>query len=209
MRPVPPATGWLTCSEGGRVPPLSRARAHPPPQEGVPGWAAHQPRPGPKQATRPRQAVASDGELLEHLRTPAAFGGHEFGDWPLDQIASGFGGDLDARHRHDHNRLATEFSPTPRPRPRPDPRRRTHLRPAQSRLRRPRRPAQPLRAPSGPGPGGRPGARVRVAVHDSRQNDRNPVIGEPARTTAWPRPSTPPATSPPAWHGPERTGSER
>jgi hypothetical protein len=39
-------------------------------------------------STRPpdpyRHAVAGDGELLEHLQTPAAFGGHEFGDWPLD-----------------------------------------------------------------------------------------------------------------------------
>jgi hypothetical protein len=33
-------------------------------------------------------------ELLGHLQTPAAFGGHEFGDWPVDHIASGFGGDL-------------------------------------------------------------------------------------------------------------------
>jgi hypothetical protein len=39
-------------------------------------------------------------------------GRHEFGDWPIDQIASGFGGDLDARHRHDHTRLANEFTHT-------------------------------------------------------------------------------------------------
>jgi hypothetical protein len=39
---------------------------------------------------------------------------------------------------------------------------------------------------------------VRVAIHDSRQNDPNPSSGRPARTTAWPTPSTPPATSPPA-----------
>jgi hypothetical protein len=32
-------------------------------------------------------------ELLAHLQTPAAFGGHELGDWPEGQIASGFGGD--------------------------------------------------------------------------------------------------------------------
>src|SRR4029453_7731908 len=66
--------------------------------------------------TRPpdptRQAVAGDGELLEHLQTPAAFGGHEFGDWPLDQIAGSFGGDLDAPPRDDHTRLATEFAHT-------------------------------------------------------------------------------------------------
>ena len=52
------------------------------------------------------------GELLEHLQTPAAWGGHEFGDWPLDHIASGFGGDLDARHRHDHSRLTDQFGHT-------------------------------------------------------------------------------------------------
>ena len=51
-------------------------------------------------------------ELLEHLQTPAAWGGHEFGDWPLDQIADGFGGDLDARHRHDHTRLTHVFGHT-------------------------------------------------------------------------------------------------
>ena len=36
--------------------------------------------------TRPpdtdRDAVAGRAELLEHLQTPAAFGGHEFGDCP-------------------------------------------------------------------------------------------------------------------------------
>src|SRR5512132_2974780 len=66
--------------------------------------------------TRPpdlnRQAVAGDSELLAHLQTPAAFGGHEVADWPVDQIAGGFGGDLDARHRHDHTRLATDFAHT-------------------------------------------------------------------------------------------------
>jgi hypothetical protein len=45
-------------------------------------------------------------ELLAHLQTPAALGGHEFGDWPPEYIANGFGGDLDARHRHDHTRYA-------------------------------------------------------------------------------------------------------
>ena len=59
--------------------------------------------PGPTRPPDPhRQADAGDSELLEHLQTPVAFGGHEFGDWPVDQIAGGFGDDLDARHRHDH-----------------------------------------------------------------------------------------------------------
>jgi hypothetical protein len=69
--------------------------------------------PAPNRSPDPtRQAVAGDGELLEHLQTPAAVGGHKFGDWPLDQIAGGFGGDLDARQRHDHTHLPTEFTHT-------------------------------------------------------------------------------------------------
>ena len=59
-----------------------------------------------------RHAAEGRAELLKHLQTPAARGGHEFGDWPIDQIANGFGGDLDARHRHDHTRLAHEFGHT-------------------------------------------------------------------------------------------------
>ena len=51
-------------------------------------------------------------ELLEHVQTPAALGGHEFQQWPPHQIANGFGGDLDARHRHDHTRLANQFTHT-------------------------------------------------------------------------------------------------
>jgi hypothetical protein len=50
-------------------------------------------------------------ELLEHLQTPTALGGHEFQDWPPHHIAGGFGGDLQAR-RHDHTHLATEFTHT-------------------------------------------------------------------------------------------------
>jgi hypothetical protein len=69
--------------------------------------------PAPNRPPDPtRHTDAGDGELLEHLQTPAAFGGHEFGDWPVDQIAGGFGGDLDARHRHDHTRLADQFGHT-------------------------------------------------------------------------------------------------
>jgi hypothetical protein len=66
--------------------------------------------PGHKPGERGRP---DDGvDLLAHLQTPAAVGGHEFGDWPPEQIASGFGGDLAARHRHDHTRLAHEFGHT-------------------------------------------------------------------------------------------------
>jgi hypothetical protein len=59
-----------------------------------------------------RDTLEGRAELLAHLQTPAAFGGHEFGDWPLDQIANGFAGDLDARHRHDHTRLTHVFAHT-------------------------------------------------------------------------------------------------
>jgi hypothetical protein len=59
-----------------------------------------------------RDAPEGRAELLAHLQTPAAWGGHEFSDWPIDQIANGFGGDLDARHRHDHTRLTHVFHHT-------------------------------------------------------------------------------------------------
>jgi hypothetical protein len=59
-----------------------------------------------------RDTLEGHAELLAHLQTPAAFGGHEFGDWPLDQIPNGFAGDLAARHRHDHTRLTHVFAHT-------------------------------------------------------------------------------------------------
>jgi hypothetical protein len=139
--------------------------------------------PGPTPPPDPhRHGVADDGELLAHLQTPAAFGGHEFGNWPLDQIAGGFGGDLDARHRHDHTRLATEF---------------THTHPDLQRdaVRDAERAFDRLNPDYGVPADqrstyGRQAVReretalalgVRVAVHDSRQNDRNPVIWQPGQ----------------------------
>jgi hypothetical protein len=59
-----------------------------------------------------RHGLGGHAELLEHLQTPAAAGGHEFGDWPASEIANGFAGDLLARHRHDHIRLGGEFAHT-------------------------------------------------------------------------------------------------
>jgi hypothetical protein len=148
-------------------------------------------------------------ELLEHLQTPAAFGGHEFGDWPVDQIANGFGGDLDARHRHDHTRLTHVFH---------------HTHPERDAVRDAEQAFDRLNLQFGVPADqrslyGRQAVRdretalalgVRVAVHDSRQNDRNPVIwqagqdyraadaiqaarGQPTRTL----------------YGPERVGPER
>ena len=133
-----------------------------------------------------RDAVAGDEKLLEHLQTPAAFGGHEFGNWPVDQIANGFGGDLDARHRHDHTRLANEFTHTHpeierdavRDAVRDAERAFDRLNPdygvpADQRSRLGRQAVRDREAALALG--------VRAAVHDSRQNDRNPVIWQPAQ----------------------------
>jgi hypothetical protein len=115
--------------------------------------------------------------LLAHLQTSAAWGAHEFGDWPEDQIASGFGGDLHARHRHDHTRLTHEFRHT-----HPD-LQRDAIRnaeqafdrlnpdygvPADQRSHYGRQAVRDREAALALG--------VRVAVHDSRQNDPNPII---------------------------------
>jgi 1,4-alpha-glucan branching enzyme len=69
-------------------------------------------RPGLDRPEEDHQLREQYGELLEHLQTPAAFGGHEFGEWPPHDIANGFGGDLHARHRHDHTRLTDQFTHT-------------------------------------------------------------------------------------------------
>jgi hypothetical protein len=122
-----------------------------------------------------RDTLEGRAELLEHLQTPAAWGGHEFGDWPLDQIANGFGGDLDARHRHDHTRLTHVFH---------------HTHPERDAVRDAEQAFDRLNPQFGVPADqrslyGRQAVRdretalalgVRVAVHDSRQNDRNPVI---------------------------------
>jgi hypothetical protein len=158
-----------------------------------------------------RHDLEGRAELLEHLQTPAAWGGHEFGDWPTDQIASGFGGDLDARHRHDHTRLANEFG---------------HIHPDLERdvVRDPEQAFDRLNPEFGVpadqrSPYGRQAVRdreialalgVRVAVHDSRQNDRNPVIWQPGQdyrmADALHAARHEPARS--RW-GPERVGAER
>jgi hypothetical protein len=137
--------------------------------------------PGPSRPPDPqRHAVVGDRELLAHLQTPVAFGGHEFGNWPLDQIAGAFGGDLDARHGHDHTRLAAEFTHT-HPDLTRDPVRDAERAfdrlnpdygvPADQRSRFGRQAVREREAALALG--------VRVAVHDSRQNDRNPVIWQP------------------------------
>jgi hypothetical protein len=134
--------------------------------------------PDPPRSPDPtRHGNAGDEELLEHLQTPAAWGGHEFGDWPVDQIANGFGGDLHARHRQDHTRLATEFTHT-HPELQRDAVRDAEQAfdrlnpdygvPADQRSTYGRQAVREREAALALG--------VRLAVHDSRQNDPNPVI---------------------------------
>jgi hypothetical protein len=155
--------------------------------------------------------VASDGELLEHLQTPAAVGGHEFGDWPVDQIAGGFGGDLDARHRHDHTRLANEF-PHTHPEPSRDPVREGERAfdrlnpefgvPGDQRSRFGRQAVREREAALALG--------VRVAVHDSRQNERNPVMWQPGQDYRMADALHAARTQPIRIRcGPERVGPER
>jgi hypothetical protein len=149
-------------------------------------------------------------ELLAHLQTPAAWGGHEFGDWPIDQIANGFGGDLHARHRHDHTRLTDQFAHTHDPE-------RDAVRDAEQAFDR-LNPDYGVPADQRSG-FGRQAVRdreaalalgVRVAVHDSRQNDPNPVIWQAGQDyqaadaiqAARHQPTH-------ARHGPERANPER
>ena len=148
-------------------------------------------------------------ELLEHLQTPAARGGHEFGDWPIDQIANGFGGDLDARHRHDHTRLTHVFHHTHPERDAVRDAEQTFDRlnpefgvPADQRSLHGRQAVHDHEAALALG--------VRVAIHDSRQNDRNPVIWQPGQdyrvADAIQAARHQPTRT--RW-GPERTGPER
>jgi hypothetical protein len=163
---------------------------------------------------RPHQDRAlrdSHEELLQHLQTPAARGGHEFGDWPIDQIANGFGGDLEARHRHDHTRLPNEFTHT-HPELSRDPIREGERAfdrlnpefgvPADQRSRHGHQAVREREAALALG--------VRVAVHDSRQNDRNPVIWQPGQDyRAADAIQTARRDLTRARHGPERLGPER
>jgi hypothetical protein len=149
--------------------------------------------------------------LLEHLQAPAAFGGHEFGNWPVEQIANGFGGDLAARHRHDHTRLSNEFGHT-HPELERDPVRNAEQ--AFDRLNR------EFGVPADQdNPYGRQAVRereaalalgVRAAVHDSRQNDCNPVIWQPGQDYRMADAIQAARLQPTrARHGPERPGPER
>jgi hypothetical protein len=168
--------------------------------------------PGFDQPDRDHQLTSDQRELLEHLRTPAAMGGHEFQDWPAQAIVSGFGGDLQARHRHDHTHLPREFGHRHTDFYRPDPQREgeevfdrlnpgygvpaDHHHPQAHRDLAQRERALAL--------------GVRVAVHDSRLNDPDPVIWQPGQdyraADALQRARTQPTRA--RW-GPERLGPER
>jgi hypothetical protein len=149
--------------------------------------------------------------LLEHLKAPAASGGHEFVDWPLDQIAGGFGGDLQARHRHDHTRLANEFTHT-HPELKRDPVREGEHAfdrlnpeygvPADQRSHYGQQAVRERETALALG--------VRVAVHDSRQNDPNPVIRQPGQDYRMADALHAARTQPTRIrYGPERVGPER
>jgi hypothetical protein len=166
-------------------------------------------RPGLDRPEEDQQLHQQHGQLLAHLQTPAAVGGHEFGEWPPHDIANGFGGDLDARHRHDHTRLPNEFN-------------HTHLDLKRDAVRDPERAFDRLNPDFGVPADqrsrfGRQAVRdreaalalgVRVAVHDSRQNDHNPVIWQ-ARQDYRVADAIQAARHQPARHGPERVGVER
>jgi hypothetical protein len=149
--------------------------------------------------------------LLEHLQTPAILGGHEFQDWPADQIARGFGGDLHGRHRHDHTRSA-ELGHTHTAIRRADPQREAEE--AFDQL----NPGYGIPADQGD-PYGLKAVRdreaalalgVRVAVHDSRQNDRDPAVWQAGQDYRIADAIQAARTQPTRTrHGPERVGPER
>ena len=77
--------GRLTCSKGVGA---CRRQAEPaptPPPAGRSSWMGSPQTLDPTLSRQPdtdRDPAAERAELLEHLGAPAAFGGHEFGDWP-------------------------------------------------------------------------------------------------------------------------------
>jgi hypothetical protein len=169
--------------------------------------------PGFGQPDPDRQLTPGQQELLEHLQTPAAMDGHEFQDRPTRAIAGGFGGDLQARHRHDHTRLADQpFAHTHTAIRRADPERDAEEAfdqlnpsygvPADQRHPLGRQAVRDREAALALG--------VRVAVHDSRQNDRDPVIWQAGQdyrmADAIQRARAEPTRT--RW-GPERVGPER
>jgi hypothetical protein len=165
----------------------------------------------PDQNQPPQDHEEADGqaELLAHLQTPAAFGGHEFQDWPVQEVARNLGGDLDRLHTTDHTHLARELR---------------HRHPGRDGVRDAERAFDQLNPDYGV-PADRTdriGHRdvhqreralalgVRVGVHDSRQNDPDPVIWQPGQDyRAAAAIHTARRELVRARHGPERVGPER
>jgi hypothetical protein len=158
-----------------------------------------------------REIAEGQEELLEHLQTPAAHGGHEFQEWPAHAIANGFGDDLDARHRHDHTHQAHEFTHT-HPELERDAVRGAEQAfdrlnpdygvPADQHYHHGRNAVRDREAALALG--------IRVAVHDSRQNDPNPVIWQPGQDYRMADAIHAARIQPTRTrHGPERLGLER
>jgi hypothetical protein len=119
-------------------------------------------------------------ELLVHPQTPAASGGHQYQEWPVEQVARNLGGDLDLLHDSDHTHLARELR---------------HRHPPHEAVRDAERAFDRLNPTFGvpadhTNRHGRQAVRdreaalalgVRVAVHDSRQNDPNPHVWQPGQ----------------------------
>jgi hypothetical protein len=169
--------------------------------------------PAPTSPPDPHRRVPdSQRELLVHLQTPANLGGHEFQDWPVGQLAGGFGGDLQARHRHDHTRLGDQFRHRHTDIYRADPERDAEA--AFDRL----NPSFGVPADRADRIGHRDLTQreaalalgIRVAVHDARQNDPDPVVWQAGQNYRMAdvihAARTHPTRAP--W-GPERLGPER
>ena len=163
----------------------------------------------PRPPATHRDAAAGDGELLAHLQAPAGRGGHQFAGQPVHEIADGIGGDLRTLHEVDHAHLGRTLG---HHHPQRDPVRQAEQ--AFDRL----NPDYGLPADTH-NPFGRQAVRdreaalalgVRVAVHDHRQNDRDPVLwqaGQDYRAADAIQAARAQPTR--ARWGPERLGAER
>jgi hypothetical protein len=161
--------------------------------------------PSPTPPATDPDRLAGQAELRQHLQTPANRGGHEYTGQPVDQLALGIGGDLDSLHEVDHAHLAREL-----------------------RHHNPERDAERAFDRLNPSFGvpadriDRIGHRdlhlreralalgVRVAVHDRRQNDRDPHVWQPGQDyRAADALQAARQDLVRARHGPERLGPER
>jgi hypothetical protein len=159
--------------------------------------------------TRPpatdRNRLDGQAELRAHLQTQASRGGHDFTDQPVDQFAVVIGGDLSTLHDIDHAHLARQLRhrhpdrDAERAFDRLNP---TFGVPADRTDRIGHRDVHQREAALALG--------IRVAVHDARQNDPNPVIWQPGQDYRMADALHAARTQPTRTrHGPERVGPER